>query len=265
MRMLVKICNVVAIAAALLLVYWVFAFILIQVFGLRVFRENLTQTFGLSVFGIISLMAGALMVNIMLNLTRIADTSEGVERRAIGRTISLKYLIATLFAVFVLIAALLIGGDYLTSRKKEQMLVESATSMINTNPGAFTRIADYEFSEEWMVANRDLIGRVKDQEESFPEVRVIVEDNIDGDPVYLSFGVWLRDLSEGEQRKRRDFLFSTSGEERDYLRGVFERGRTEYRFSASDGTYELYYPYFDGEKRVIVYFTDSQQYGKIGS
>ncbi|REJ79073.1 MAG: peptidase [Acidobacteria bacterium] len=265
MRTLVKICNVVAVVAALLLVYWVFAFILIQVFGLRVFRENLTQTFGLSVFGIIALMAGSLMVNVMLNLTRIADRSERVVRKEFGGGLSPKYAAGTLIALFVLIAGVLFGGDYLTSKKKEQVLVNSARSMINTNPLAFGQVARYEFSDDWIYKTQEIINRVKSQDESFPEVRLVVLDSIQGDPVYLSFGGWVQSLDEGERHERKDFLLQTSSEEREYLDGVFRNGITDYRFSASDGNYELFYPYFEGGRRVVIYFTDSQQYGKIGS
>ena len=67
---LVKACNMVGVVAILLLAYWVFAFILIQVFGLKVFREHISETFSLSVLGIIVLMAAVLMLNIMFLCTR---------------------------------------------------------------------------------------------------------------------------------------------------------------------------------------------------
>lgn len=76
MKKLVKLSNIIGIVSVLLLVYWVFAFILAQVFGLKVFREHITEMFAMSVLGIIALMAGALMLNIMLNLTRIAERNQ---------------------------------------------------------------------------------------------------------------------------------------------------------------------------------------------
>ena len=42
-RKLVKLTNVIGIVSVLLLVYWVFAFILAQVFGVKVFREHITE------------------------------------------------------------------------------------------------------------------------------------------------------------------------------------------------------------------------------
>jgi hypothetical protein len=59
-KALVRLSNIIGIISILLLVYWVFVFISIQVFGFKVFRENLTETFYLSVLGILALMFGAL-------------------------------------------------------------------------------------------------------------------------------------------------------------------------------------------------------------
>ncbi|WP_342031451.1 hypothetical protein [Neisseria sp. Marseille-Q2251] len=71
-KKLVKATNIIGMVAVTLLVYWVFALILIQVFGLKVFREHITEIFLMSILGILAVMGGTLMLNIMLNLTRIA-------------------------------------------------------------------------------------------------------------------------------------------------------------------------------------------------
>ena len=60
-----KIANIIGIVSITLLVYWVFTFILITVFGLKVFKENMTEIFYLSVLGILALMSGSLMISIM--------------------------------------------------------------------------------------------------------------------------------------------------------------------------------------------------------
>lgn len=73
-KTLVKWSNRIGIFAIIALIYWVFVFIIIQVFGLRIFRHNLSEIFIFSVLGILAVMAGCLMLNIMLNLTQIAKT-----------------------------------------------------------------------------------------------------------------------------------------------------------------------------------------------
>lgn len=72
-KQIVRLSNIIGITSILLLLYWVFTFIVIEVFGLKVFRENMTESFYLSILGILALMAGSLIVNLMFNLTRIAE------------------------------------------------------------------------------------------------------------------------------------------------------------------------------------------------
>ena len=42
-KKLVKISNTIGAISIVLLIYWVFVFITIEVFGLKVFKENITQ------------------------------------------------------------------------------------------------------------------------------------------------------------------------------------------------------------------------------
>ena len=104
-KKLVKATNIIGMVAVTLLVYWVFALILIQVFGLKVFREHITEIFLMSILGILAVMGGTLMLNIMLNLTRIAERGQGEEVRGCRKTVYL------LLAVFPILAALLFGGN----------------------------------------------------------------------------------------------------------------------------------------------------------
>ena len=61
-KKLVKATNIIGMVAVTLLVYWVFALILIQVFGLKVFREHITEIFLMSILGILAVMGGTLML-----------------------------------------------------------------------------------------------------------------------------------------------------------------------------------------------------------
>nr|WP_174506740.1 hypothetical protein [Acinetobacter sp. Marseille-Q1620] len=87
-KFLVKISNIIGLVSIVLLIYWVFTFVLIQVFGLKVFREYMTNTFAMSILGIIALMAGALMLNIMFNLTRIAERNDEVKTTGVLEKLS---------------------------------------------------------------------------------------------------------------------------------------------------------------------------------
>jgi hypothetical protein len=49
------------------------------------------------------------------------------------------------------------------------------------------------------------------------------------------------------------------------LNKVFRENYNEVRFSARQGNYKLFYPHFKNGKKIVLYFSDYQQYGKIGS
>ena len=111
-KSLVKLSNIIGIASIILLVYWIFIFISITVFGLKIFRENITETFYLSVVGILALMTGSLIINIMFNLTRIAEKHNQDDINVSKRRSKILGIIFGLS--FPLVFGLLFGGDYLT-------------------------------------------------------------------------------------------------------------------------------------------------------
>jgi len=126
-KALVKLSNIIGITSIVLLVYWVFIFISITVFGLKVFRENLTETFYLSVVGILALMFGALIINVIFNLTRIAEkhNQDNNESKRTSKKLGIIFGLS-----FPLVFGLLFGGDYLTSSKKEKMLIQPTGTLI---------------------------------------------------------------------------------------------------------------------------------------
>lgn len=263
LKTLVKLSNIVALISIVLLIYWVFVFIVTTVFGFKIFRENITETFGLSVLGIIALMAGSLMINVMFNLTRIAEKhnqDEFVASKSVSKRLGWVFLLT-----FPLLFGLMFGGDYLTSKKKESLLIESAKSIVENNAEKSQKLLNYEFTENWLIETDDTLDLMSKTDRNFPHVSVIVQDSIDQSPVFLAFRDYNRPTSGVQQLEKKNFIFGASKPDRDYLHKVFNEGLNEIKFSASDGKYELYYPYFKDNKRIVLYFSDYQRYGKIGS
>jgi len=262
-KLLVKLSNIIGIVSIILLVYWVFIFVSITVFGLKVFRENMTETFYLSVIGILALMFGSLMINIMFNLTRIAEkhNQDNVNSSKILKEIWLIFGLS-----FPIIFGLLFGGDYLTSKKKEQMLITSAKSIIENNPEKSDELLNYTFDKEWMIEMSDILDIYSKTDTYFPQVEVIVMDSIDNSQVFLGFRNYsYRNRTDTIQPLKKNYIRETTKDERDYLSKVFLENYNEVRFSAKGGRYELFYPYFKSGKKIVLYFSDYQQYGKFGS
>jgi hypothetical protein len=262
-KSLVRLSNIIGIIAIIALVYWVFVFIAITVFGLKVFRENITETFYLSVVGILALMFGSLIINVMFNLTRIAEKHNlDGESGSKSNGAKLRLLFGLSFPIILL---LLFGGDYLTSQKKEHMLISSAKSVIEQNQDAASKLLNYSFTKGWILATDDILDLYSKTDKHFPYVYVIVADTIGKSNVYLGFRDYYGVQNDTIQPIKKDYIQQTTSEERAYLNNVFFKQFEGVRFSASDGRYELFYPFVKDGKRIVLYFSEVQRYGKIGS
>jgi len=262
-KTLVRLSNIIGIVSIILLVYWVFVFVSIEVFGLKVFRENMTETFYLSVVGILALMLGALIINVMFNLTRIAEKHNQDDNKT-AKTTSKK--LGLIFGLsFPLVFGLLFGGDYLTSKKKEKMLIASAKSIIEKNPEKTNQLLKYSFDEKWIIETDDILDLYSKTDKNFPYVSVLVSDSIDKSQTILGFRDYNGKLNDTIQPIKKDFIQQTTNDEREYLNNVFYKNLDKVKFSAHDGRYELFYPYFKNGRKIVLYFADYQQYGKLGS
>lgn len=262
-KKLVKLSNLVGMAAIILLIYWVFIFVATQVFGFRVFRENITETFYLSILGILALMAGALIINIMFNLTRIAQKHDNDETPTSGpHTKTMTWLFIGSFPV---IFALLFVGDQLTSLKKERVLTESAQSIIADNAQKIDKLLNYSFDKNWILQTNETLSLLSKLDKDFPNVYVLIRDTVRNTNVFLRFHKYSSYSKNEKPPKKLDHIANTTKPEREYLNKVFDNGDLQPRFSAHDGKYELFYPHSDGNRIIVLYFSDYRRYGKIGS
>jgi len=262
-KTLVRLSNGIGITSIILLIYWVFIFISVTVFGLKVFKENLSETFYLSVVGILALMFGALIINVMFNLTRIAEKHNQDDINSSKATSKKLGLIFGLS--FPLVFCLLFLGDYLTSSKKEKILISSAKSIIDNNIAKSNKLVNYSFDEKWIIETKDILDLYSKTDKHFPYVSVIVVDSIDQSQIFLGFHDYYGVLNDTIQPLKKNFIQQTTKDEREYLIKVFFMNFDKVRFSAKDGRYELFYPYSKNGKRIVLYFSDYQRYGKIGS
>lgn len=260
-KKLVKISNLIGIVSIILLIYWVFILTCIEVFGLKVFKQNITETFYLSILGILALMFGALMINIMFNLTRIADKQNADAEDKKDK--NLKAPIIAFLLSFPLIFGLLVGGDYYTAYAKEKSMIRAGRSILEDNEEKVRKIADYEYSIDWLKNTKKELELFSKVDRYFPSVSVLVKDTMDNYKVYLRFTDYTYLIQDSIMPPKQDLIKSTTQEERDYLSQIFDKGELDLRFSKHRGNYELFYPYQYNGKTVVFYFSDYQQYGKV--
>jgi hypothetical protein len=262
---LIKTTNKVALYATIALFFWVFIFLTVTIFDLKIFRQYITETFFLSVLGIFSILGGALVLNVMSNLSNISSAIN--DRRDVAlpaaKPINKKIFIALGLSLPLIVGALFIGNS-MSANKKKSLLVESAQLLISQNQAELAELANYQFTPEYVDRAAKIISVIKRIDKNFPEVILVLPDNIDKKKVFLSFGgnVYYDDKKKIDKSQ---FIFSATQDERAYLDKVFSGEDMGYRFNNDKGNYQLYFPASVNGKKIMLYFSDFQRYGKFGS
>jgi hypothetical protein len=270
---LIKGTNRVAIYATVALFYWVFVFLIITTFDLKIFKEHITEIFYLSLLGIFAILGGALILNVMSNLSKISTVLS--EERGGNTPIQKpsRYAIIALALSFPLICGVLFAGNSFSAEKKKHLLVSAAQSLIAENNSELATIANYQFSIDYVKKAEQTLGIIRKIDKNFPEVILIVPDKIDNKKVFLGFGGNIDsgdevNINKPDQKKRFEkprFIYSATREEREYLDKVFAGNERNYKFSYEKGNYQLYFPALINGKKIVLYFSDYQRYGKFGS
>ena len=209
-------------------------------------------------------MVGALIINVMFNLTRIAE-KHNQDDLADGKASSKR--LGLIFAISLpVLFGLLYAGDYLTAKTKERMLIASAKSVIEKNVEKSDQLVNYSFDRKWIIQTNDILDFYSKIDKNLPYVSIIVVYSLDLAKVFLGFDNSRNYHSDSTiVPKKTTYIRQTTKEERDYLTNVFFNNSDDIRFSANDGRYELFYPYSKNNKKIVLYFSEYQRFGKIGS
>ncbi|HPT71671.1 MAG TPA: hypothetical protein PLE74_05270 [Candidatus Cloacimonadota bacterium] len=262
-KAIVNLTNKVSVITSFLLLYWVFIFSVSSIFGFQVVQEKLTASFMTSILSILVLLIGAIIVNIMFNLTII---SEKIGKSQPVLTEPEKVTKKSLFFLFLLsfplIVLLLYFGDLYTAHANEQNLIKSAKYLIENNEKDLDVLAAYSFNTIYIKKADHILGLLSNQDDNFPSLSVIIKDQIEDKPVFLQFGSLPRAVSD---TVRQDYMFSCTPEERNFLLLSFSKKSVKYRFSAKNDYYKLFYPVKTENGYIMLYFTDQKNYGSVGS
>lgn len=262
---IIKTTNKVALYATIALFFWVFIFLTVTIFDLKIFRQYITDTFFLSVLGIFSVLGGALILNVMSNLSNISSAVNERRDSALpaAKPINKKILLALGLSLPMIVGALFIGNS-MSANKKKSLLVESAQLLISQNQVELAEMANYQFTPEYVDKVEKMLAVIKRIDKNFPEVMLVLPDAIDKKKVFLAFG---RNgyIEDKKKLDKSQFIFSATKDERAYLEKVFGGEDMGYRFNNEHGNYQLYFPASVNGKKIMLYFSDFQRYGKFGS
>jgi hypothetical protein len=248
------------------LIYWVFVFLVISVFDLKIFREHMTEIFFLSIFGIFAILGGAIVLNVMSNLSKMSAAIAAASPLPVTQQSARlgRWLVLGLLS-FALIAAALFAGNQQSAKKKMNMLVGSAEKLVAENQAELLALADYKFTLDYVRKTERALDMMRKIDRNIPEATVIFPDEINGKKLFLGFSGRNYEYDRKDRLEKSSYIYATTRDEREYLERVFSGGESKYRFHAENSKYQLYFPTMVAGKRVVLYFSDYQRYGKYGS
>ncbi|MDR2718684.1 MAG: hypothetical protein LBB89_11575 [Treponema sp.] len=260
-KKMVKLSNTIGFVSVLALIYWVIIFITMQVFGLRVFKENTTTTFYFSILGILALMSGAFLINVMFNLSRIAERDKNEDLPAKKNKRGIIIFLASVPAVI----CLLFLGNFISAKKMEINLKKSADEMIETFSAEIDRLTEYSFTKEWINDTANTLTVIEKIDENFDHVYLILQDDINGNKMHLTFSRYSTSKDEKTETDKIDYVSKSTLDEREYFEKVFHEKHKEKYFVSKDGSYKLFVPLEKNGNIIILMFSNARSYGTFSS
>lgn len=262
---IVQWCNRLAMLAILALLYWVLLFSVNEVFDLRILRERSTTAFGFVVLGILALLAGSLMLNIMFNLTRIA---ERVEHAALApasaseskRSSPRRWLLG-FTALTTLSVALMFAGDARTRMLKKDLMLQTAQAISSQNQAALRQFAQQELTANSVNPLAQQLELVRKSTEFVNEVYVLRPEKILGQDNIVAIE---HELPPEDKKpfSSLDLAFKATQQQRTYLNAAFAGQTDAPLYVSRGGRYWLLYPVRLDNKVLVLFLSDEQAYGK---
>jgi hypothetical protein len=260
-KKMVKLSNTIGFISVLALIYWIIIFITIEVFGLRVFKETTTSSFYYSILGILALMSGAFLINVMFNLSRIAERDKNEDlpgKKDIKGIIFLASIPAVICFLFL--------GNFISAKKMENNLKKSADEIIGTFSSEISRVTEYSFTKEWINNAANMLEVIEKIDQNFDNVYVVLQDDINGNKMYLTFSRYSYvNMEEKVKIDKMNYINSLTLNEREYLGKVFQEKYREKYFVSKDGNYKLYVPLEENGNIIIFVFSNRRSYGTLSS
>jgi hypothetical protein len=251
------------------LLLWLFVLAVSSVFGLNVAGQRTTGSFMFVLPLLIGGMGGGLVLNVILNLNKIGQhvalrntASSPVSSAKIPR----RWLLGVP-TVLILVAASLFGADHYTRLQKEQLLLQDAQTSATAFDTDLKSLSTLPWGKELAIKAHDMLELMSKQNRQFPHVTLLIQEPVRGRPAVLELGRHPGKQEEPwDEANKISLVRGLSTEEREYMQSIFAGETMVYRYTANDGSYELFFPIQWGEKRrAILYFSDRLRYGKISS
>lgn len=252
------------------LLLWLFVLALSSIFGLKVAGKHMTESFVYGLPLLLGAMGGGLVLNVILNLNKIGQhvaLRNAVADSSTSSALPRRWLVGVPL-VLVLLAAGLFGGDHYTRIKKERFLLQDAQASATAFSGDLNALAALPWGQELATKTASLLQLMGKQNKQFPQVTLLLQETVQGRTVVLEMGRYYahNEKNVWDESSKIDLVRALSADEAQYMQAVFAGQTKEHRYTAHDGSYELFFPIQWGAKRTaVLYFSQHMRYGKGGS
>ncbi len=255
----------VIVITIIIIALFFFGFLISNTFDLKVFA-NRTSDFMWTLFGasMVIVICGAFL-NISLNIGIIADSrqSQIVDNQTEKSNFNKKFLIG-LILILVTIGGFLFLGDFLTRQNEKNKLIIECDEILTRYDKSVDDITK-ALSDTFKIGEiPDILNFLGNQKQEFPSIILIAGDYYKEQLTYLQITPYTNE----KDLKKELFNFSfyaCNKNDCEYLKRVFEDGKSDYYFWSEKSNYKLYYPIIKGDKRYVLLFSKFDRYGKVGS
>lgn len=261
-KKIIQLTNTIGIVTIFVLFYWIIIWSVNEIFGLRVFRETISDIFGFSISGILALLAGTLVINVMFNLSLIAENTSKKTSDELQQKSNIFVWLTVFFAILAISIASLFLGNYGTAKQRENELRNSAKSLIQEHSVIADRFLNYQFTHSGLKEISGAFTLIEKLDPNIKSITFLTPDVIDTIPVYLGIRYY---YGNNEQNlKKADYIATLTPDEREYLDKVFQQNYSGNYFRAKQGSYLLYIPYEKNGKKIVFAFSNYSGYGVYG-
>jgi hypothetical protein len=255
----------VIVVTIVIIALFFFGFLISNTFDLKVFA-NRTSDFIWTLFGasMVIVICGAFL-NISLNIGIIADSkiNEISETSAEKQSFNKRFLLFVIL-ILVLIGGFLFLGDFLTRQNEQKKLITECEEILSRYDKTINDISKSLTDTSIIDDVPDMLSFLGNQKKEFPDIILITSDYYKDQLTFLQI---TSNMNKTELKKELYGLsfYACDKNDCEYLKKVFETGKTDYYFWSEENNYKLYYPIKKGDKTFVLLFSKFERYGKIGS
>ncbi len=249
-KTIVKLSNSIGLIAIILLIFFVFGFIFTETFNLKPLLFQKKEVFALLLLALLALMAGALIVNIMFNLSRIASRHEPEQEDKPEKVNRLKWLF---LSGFPLIAIALFLGDYYYEAEAKKESIETATQILSKFQESNTE--PYSFSKSWVEQNEKELLALSQSFGNEGEIYLIWQDSLNQDNETFILSRYYDNSDDFEVDStfsKTDYLHILVGNEKGILEQLFGGKQKNIQQLRVGRTIESFLPFEKGGKQYVL-------------